>query len=61
MLMRTDPFAEFDRLTRQAFGQATRTSVMPMDAYRAGTISSSTSTSPASTRSPSSSTSSATS
>ena len=37
MLMRTDPFAEFDRLTRQAFGQAaTRTSVMPMDAYRAG-------------------------
>ncbi|MEV5049857.1 Hsp20/alpha crystallin family protein [Streptomyces griseoincarnatus] len=36
MLMRTDPVAEFDRLTRQAFGQATRTSVMPMDAYRAG-------------------------
>ncbi|MEU0615599.1 Hsp20/alpha crystallin family protein [Streptomyces albogriseolus] len=36
MLMRTDPFAEFDRLTRQAFGQAARTSVMPMDAYRAG-------------------------
>ncbi|MEV5336302.1 Hsp20/alpha crystallin family protein [Streptomyces werraensis] len=36
MLMRTDPFAEFDRLTRQAFGPATRTSAMPMDAYRAG-------------------------
>ncbi|MCP9997559.1 Hsp20/alpha crystallin family protein [Streptomyces werraensis] len=36
MLMRTDPFAEFDRLTRQAFGPAARTSAMPMDAYRAG-------------------------
>ncbi|MFZ4152990.1 Hsp20/alpha crystallin family protein [Streptomyces pseudogriseolus] len=36
MLMRTDPFAEFDRLTRQVLDPATRTSAMPMDAYRTG-------------------------
>ncbi|MDT6983862.1 Hsp20/alpha crystallin family protein [Streptomyces lusitanus] len=36
MLMRTDPFAEFDRLTRQILDPAARTSAMPMDAYRAG-------------------------
>ncbi|MEU2713347.1 Hsp20/alpha crystallin family protein [Streptomyces sp. NPDC007205] len=36
MLMRTDPFRDFDRLTRQLFGDATRPAAMPMDAYRAG-------------------------
>ena len=36
MLMRTDPFRELDRLTQQMLGQATRTSVMPLDAYREG-------------------------
>ncbi|MEU6772824.1 Hsp20/alpha crystallin family protein [Streptomyces sp. NPDC046759] len=36
MLMRTDPFREFDRLTQQLFGDATRPAAMPMDAYRAG-------------------------
>lgn len=35
MLMRTDPFREFDRLTQQVFGSA-RPGAMPMDAYRAG-------------------------
>jgi HSP20 family protein len=35
MLMRTDPFREFDRLAQQVFG-ATRPAAMPMDAYRAG-------------------------
>jgi HSP20 family protein len=34
MLMRTDPFREFDRLTQQAFGTKFRPAVMPMDAYR---------------------------
>jgi HSP20 family protein len=40
MLMRTDPFREFDRLTQQVFGGApgtwSRPSAVPMDAYRAG-------------------------
>jgi len=36
MLMRTDPFRELDRLTQQVFGTATRTAVMPMDAWRDG-------------------------
>ncbi|WBB58298.1 Hsp20/alpha crystallin family protein [Streptomyces sp. WMMC500] len=36
MLMRTDPFREFDRLTQQLFGTAERPVAMPMDAYRAG-------------------------
>ncbi|GAB2983935.1 Hsp20/alpha crystallin family protein [Amycolatopsis acidiphila] len=40
MLMRTDPFHEFDRLTQQLFGSApgtwSRPAAMPMDAYRAG-------------------------
>ncbi|MFI9251443.1 Hsp20/alpha crystallin family protein [Streptomyces sp. NPDC053069] len=36
MLMRTDPFRDFDRLTRQFLGEATRPAAMPMDAYRAG-------------------------
>jgi HSP20 family protein len=34
MLMRTDPFREFDRLTQQVFGTAARPSAMPLDAYR---------------------------
>ena len=33
MLMRFDPFADFDRLTRQVWGN-TRGSYMPADAYR---------------------------
>ncbi|HEU4915384.1 MAG TPA: Hsp20/alpha crystallin family protein [Acidimicrobiia bacterium] len=36
MLMRTDPFREFDRFTQQAFGTRYRPSAMPMDAYRQG-------------------------
>ncbi|MFJ8913043.1 Hsp20/alpha crystallin family protein [Amycolatopsis sp. NPDC102389] len=41
MLMRTDPFREFDRLTQQMFGTATpgtwsKPATMPMDAYREG-------------------------
>jgi HSP20 family protein len=36
MLMRTDPFREFDRLAQQVFGSATRPAAMAMDAYRAG-------------------------
>jgi len=39
MLMRTDPFRELDRLTRQVFGTdgtLARPSVMPMDAWREG-------------------------
>lgn len=35
MLMRTDPFREFDRLTQQMFGTATRPAALAMDAYRA--------------------------
>jgi HSP20 family protein len=35
MLVRTDPFREFDRLTQQALGSMTRPAVMPMDAWRA--------------------------
>jgi HSP20 family protein len=34
MLMRTDPFREFDRLTQQLLGTAARPAVMPMDAWR---------------------------
>jgi len=34
MLVRTDPFREFDRLTQQALGTMTRPAVMPMDAWR---------------------------
>ncbi len=34
MLMRFDPFADFDRLTRQTWG--VRSSHMPADAYRMG-------------------------
>lgn len=36
MLMRTDPFRDFDRLAEQFFGTATRPAVMRMDAYRDG-------------------------
>lgn len=39
MLMRTDPFREFDRLSQQVFGTPgtlARPSAMPMDAWRAG-------------------------
>ena len=37
MLMRFDPFREFDRLSQQAFGNGARTvPAMPMDAYRHG-------------------------
>jgi HSP20 family protein len=40
MLMRTDPFRELDRLTRQFFGASpgtwSRPTPMPMDAFRSG-------------------------
>jgi HSP20 family protein len=40
MLMRTDPFPEFDRIVQQAFGgttgSRTRPTALPMDAYRSG-------------------------
>jgi HSP20 family protein len=41
MLMRTDPFREFDRLAQQVFGTlgagtTSRPAVMPMDAWRQG-------------------------
>jgi HSP20 family protein len=39
MLMRTDPFREFDRLSQQlmgTLGTAARPAAMPMDAWRAG-------------------------
>ncbi|MEU1007876.1 Hsp20/alpha crystallin family protein [Streptomyces sp. NPDC088810] len=36
MLMRTDPFREFDRLAQQVLGANARPSAMPMDAYRSG-------------------------
>ncbi|MEV6653468.1 Hsp20/alpha crystallin family protein [Streptomyces sp. NPDC051219] len=36
MLMRTDPFREFDRLTQQLLGTPGRPTAMPMDAYREG-------------------------
>ena len=34
MLMRTDPFRDFDRLTQQVFGTPARPAAMPIDAYR---------------------------
>lgn len=34
MLMRTDPFRDFDRLTEAVMGTRVRPAVMPMDAYR---------------------------
>jgi HSP20 family protein len=36
MLMRTDPFRDFDRFTQQVLGTTARPAVMPMDAWRAG-------------------------
>jgi HSP20 family protein len=36
MLMRTDPFREFDRLAQQIAGTRARPAAMPMDAYRDG-------------------------
>lgn len=36
MLIRTDPFRDFDRLAAQVFGTAARPAVMPMDAWRDG-------------------------
>jgi len=37
MLVRTDPFRDFDRLiTQQLLGTAARPAAMPMDAYREG-------------------------
>ncbi len=38
MLMRTDPFRDFDRLAQQVLGAGTRSrpAVMPMDAWREG-------------------------
>ena len=36
MLMRTDPFRDFDRLAQQVLGTAARPAVMPMDAWRDG-------------------------
>ena len=36
MLMRTDPFRDFDRLTEAVLGTRARPAVMPMDAYREG-------------------------
>jgi HSP20 family protein len=34
MLMRTDPFRDFDRLTESVLGTRSRPAVMPMTAYR---------------------------
>jgi HSP20 family protein len=36
MLMRSDPFRDFDRLTQQLLGTVTRPVAMPMVAYRKG-------------------------
>jgi HSP20 family protein len=36
MLMRTDPFRDFDRLTQPVFGTTARPAVMPMEAWRHG-------------------------
>ena len=36
MLMRTDPFREFDRVAQQMLGTAARPAAMPIDAYRKG-------------------------
>jgi len=38
MLMRTDPFREFDRLAQQVFGTTARPALMPMDAWRDGDV-----------------------
>ena len=38
MLMRTDPFREFDRFTQQVFGTKAQPAAMPIDAYRHGDV-----------------------
>lgn len=36
MLLRTDPFRDFDRLAQQVLGTANRPTMVPMDAWREG-------------------------
>jgi HSP20 family protein len=36
MLVRTDPFRDFDRIAQQIWGTAARPAAMPMDAWRDG-------------------------
>ncbi len=64
MLMRTDPFREFDRFAQQVMGSTqgtwSRPTAMPMDAYRRGEEFVVEFDLPGSTRRPSSSRSSAT-
>jgi HSP20 family protein len=36
MLMRTDPFRDFDRLAQQVLGTPSRPAAMPIDAFRRG-------------------------
>ena len=36
MLVRTDPFRDFDRLAQQIWGTTARPAAMPMDAWRDG-------------------------
>ena len=36
MLVRTEPFRQFDRLADQVFGTVARPAAMPMDAWRSG-------------------------
>jgi HSP20 family protein len=36
MLVRIDPFRQFDRLAEQVFGTTARPAAMPMDAWRSG-------------------------
>src|SRR3954469_3326687 len=36
MLIRTDPFRDFDRLAQQVLGTPARPAAMPIDAYRDG-------------------------
>lgn len=36
VLIRTDPFRDFDRIAQQVFGTPARPAVMPMDAWRDG-------------------------
>src|ERR1700761_2829717 len=36
MLVRSDPFRQFDRLAEQVFGTVARPAAMPMDAWRSG-------------------------
>ena len=38
MLVRTDPFRQFDRLAEQVFGTVARPAAMPMDAWRDGHV-----------------------